>query len=190
MGLVFLLICAMMTSVSIVREKETGTMEVLLVSPVRPLWIVLAKMIPYFVLSCVNLTTILLLAHFALDVPLTGSLVSVVGISLLYIALALALGLFISTFARTQVVAILISGMMLMMPVIMLSGMVFPIENMPGVLQVLSCIIPARWYIEAMRKLMIEGVAFGAVLQEFFILLGMTVALIVAALRKFNDKLE
>ena len=190
MGLVFLLICAMMTSVSIVREKETGTMEVLLVSPVRPLWIVLAKMIPYFVLSCVNLTTILLLAHFALDVPLTGSLVSVVGISLLYIALALALGLFISTFARTQVVAILISGMMLMMPVIMLSGMVFPIENMPGVLQVLSCIIPARWYIEAMRKLMIEGVAFGAVLREFFILLAMTVALVAVALRKFNDKLE
>ncbi len=190
MGLVFLLICSMMTSVSIVREKETGTMEVLLVSPVRPLWIVLAKMIPYFVLSCVNLTTILLLAHFALDVPLTGSLVSVVGISLLYIALALALGLFISTFARTQVVAILISGMMLMMPVIMLSGMVFPIENMPGILQGLSCIIPARWYIEAMRKLMIEGVAFGAVLREFFILLAMTVALVAVALRKFNDKLE
>ena len=190
MGLVFLLICSMMTSVSIVREKETGTMEVLLVSPVRPLWIVLAKMIPYFVLSCVNLTTILLLAHFALDVPLTGSLVSVVGISLLYIALALALGLFISTFARTQVVAILISGMMLMMPVIMLSGMVFPIENMPGILQGLSCIIPARWYIEAMRKLMIEGVAFGAVLREFFILLAITVALVAVALRKFNDKLE
>ena len=144
----------------------------------------------YFVLSCVNLTTILLLARFALDVPLTGSLVSVVGISLLYIALALALGLFISTFARTQVVAILISGMMLMMPVIMLSGMVFPIENMPGILQGLSCIIPARWYIEAMRKLMIEGVAFGAVLREFFILLAITVALVAVALRKFNDKLE
>ena len=89
-----------------------------------------------------------------------------------------------------QVVAILISGMMLMMPVIMLSGMVFPIENMSGVLQVLSCIIPARWYIEAMRKLMIEGVAFGAVLREFFILLAMTVALVAVALRKFNDKLE
>lgn len=190
MGLVFLLICAMMTSVSIVREKETGTMEVLLVSPVRPLWIVLAKMIPYFVLSCVNLTTILLLAHFALDVPLTGSLVSVLGVSLLYIALALALGLFISTFARTQVVAILICGMLLLMPVIMLSNMIFPVENMPGVLQALSCIIPARWYIEAMRKLMIEGVEFGAVLREFFILLGMTVALVVAALKKFNDKLE
>ena len=136
------------------------------------------------------LTTILLLAHFALDVPLTGSLVSVVGISLLYIALALALGLFISTFARTQVVAILICGMLLLMPVIMLSNMIFPVENMPGVLQVLSCIIPARWYIEAMRKLMIEGVAFGAVLREFFILLAMTVALVAVALRKFNDKLE
>ena len=127
MGLIFMLICAMMTSVSIVREKETGTMEVLLVSPVRPLRIVVAKMIPYFLLSCVNLATILLL---------------------------------------------------------------FPIENMPGVLQGISCIVPARWYIEAVRKLMVEGLPFAAVLKEFAVLAVMTGALIGVALGKFNDKLE
>lgn len=190
MGLVFILICAMMTSVSIVREKETGTMEVLLVSPVRPIRIIFAKMVPYFLLSCLNLTTILLLARFVLDVPVSGSIAGVVGLSLLYLVLALALGLFISTVADRQVTAMLISGMLLMLPIIMLSGMVFPIENMPGLLQGVSCIIPARWYISAIRKLMIEGLPFVSVLKEFAVLAGMTVALIVVALRKFNDKLE
>ena len=190
MGLIFLLICAMMTSISIVREKETGTMEVLLVSPVRPIRIIAAKMIPYFLLSCINLLTILLLARFALGVPMTGSMAGMIGLSLLYILLSLALGLFISTLTRTQVVAMLVSGMVLMMPVIMLSGMLFPVENMPGILRAVSCIVPARWYIEAMRKLMIEGVAIGAVVREFAILAVMTAALVTIALGKFNDKLE
>lgn len=188
MGLIFILICAIMTSVSIVREKETGTMEVLLVSPVRPIRIVFAKMIPYFVLSCLNLTSILLLARFVLGVPMSGGIVGIVGLSLLYIVLALALGLFISTVARTQVAALLVSAML--MPMIMLSGMVFPIGNMPAPLQWLSCIVPARWYIAAIRRLMIEGLPFTAVLREFAILAAMTAGLIVVALRKFNDKLE
>lgn len=190
MGLIFILICAIMTSVSIVREKETGTMEVLLVSPVRPIRIVFAKMIPYFVLSCLNLTSILLLARFVLGVPMSGGIVGIVGLSLLYIVLALALGLFISTVARTQVAALLVSAMLMLMPMIMLSGMVFPIGNMPAPLQWLSCIVPARWYIAAIRQLMIEGLPFTAVLREFAILAAMTAGLIVVALRKFNDKLE
>lgn len=190
MGLIFILICAMLTSVSIVREKETGTMEVLLVSPVRPIRIIFAKMIPYFLLSCLNLASILLLARFVLGMPMSGSLAGLVGISLLYLMLALALGLLISTLANNQVTAMLISGMLLMLPIIMLSGMVFPIENMPGILQGVSCIIPARWYIEAVRKLMIEGVPFADVLREVLILAAMTAVLIGVALRKFNDKLE
>lgn len=190
MGLIFILICAIMTSVSIVREKETGTMEVLLVSPVRPIRIVFAKMIPYFVLSCLNLTSILLLARFVLGVPMSGGIVGIVGLSLLYIVLALALGLFISTVARTQVAALLVSAMLMLMPMIMLSGMVFPIGNMPAPLRWLSCIVPARWYIAAIRRLMIEGLPFTAVLREFAILAAMTAGLIVVALRKFNDKLE
>lgn len=190
MGLIFILICAIMTSVSIVREKETGTMEVLLVSPVRPIRIVFAKMIPYFVLSCLNLASILLLARFVLGVPMSGGIVGIVGLSLLYIVLALALGLFISTVARTQVTALLVSAMFMLMPMIMLSGMVFPIGNMPAPLRWLSCIVPARWYIAAIRRLMIEGLPFTAVLREFAILAAMTAGLIAVALRKFNDKLE
>ena len=190
MGLIFILICAIMTSVSIVREKETGTMEVLLVSPVRPIRIVFAKMIPYFVLSCLNLASILLLARFVLGVPMSGGIVGIVGLSLLYIVLALALGLFISTVARTQVTALLVSAMLMLMPMIMLSGLVFPIGNMPAPLRWLSCIVPARWYIAAIRRLMIEGLPFTAVLREFAILAAMTAGLIAVALRKFNDKLE
>ena len=176
MGLIFILICAMMTSVSIVREKETGTMEVLLVSPVRPIWIIFAKMIPYFLLSCVNLVVILVLARYVLGVPMSGSMVGLV--------------LFISTMANTQVTAMLISGMVLMLPIIMLSGMLFPVENMPGILQALSCIVPARWYIDAVRKLMIGGMPFAEVWQQACILFAMTAVLVGVALKKFNDKLE
>ena len=179
-----------MTSVSIVREKEVGTMEVLLVSPVRPMRIIFAKMIPYFLLSCVNLISILLLAGGVLDIPTSGSIGGLIGISVLYLILALALGLFISTLSNNQSTALLIAVMLLMLPIIMLSGMIFPIENMPNILQWVSCIIPARWYIEAMRKLMIEGLPFMYVIKEFTILVLMTLALIGISLKKFNDKLE
>ena len=189
MGMIFLLICAMMTSVSIVREKEKGSMEVLLVSPVKPLNIMLAKLIPYFLLSCINLATILLLAKFVLGVPMTGSIIAIIGISLLYLALALALGLFISNVAQTQLVALIMSAMLLMLPVIMLSGMMFPIENMPRILRPLSALVPARWYIDAMRKLMIEGVPFRAVLGNTVILAVMTLLLIGLSLKKFTPKL-
>ncbi|MCF0205678.1 MAG: ABC transporter permease [Muribaculaceae bacterium] len=189
MGMVFLLVCALMTAVSIVREKENGTMEVLLVSPVRPIKIIISKMVPFFILSCLDLTLILLIARFLLDVPLSSGIVPVVGVSMLYIALALALGLLVSTIARTQVVAMLVAGMVMIMPVLMLSGMLFPTDNLPVVLREMSCIVPARWYIDAMRKLMIMGLGFSDVLKEFFILLGMTLLLVVVALKKFKDRL-
>ena len=190
MGLILMLICAMMTSISIVREKETGTMEVLLVSPVRPLFIVLAKAVPYFVLSFVNLTTILLLSVFVLDVLVVGSLFWLVMVSLLFIFVSLALGLLISSVTSTQVAAMLASGMILMMPTMVLSGMIFPVESMPVILRAISDIIPARWYIQAVRKLMIEGVPVVLVLKEIGILLLMAVVLITISIRKFKYRLE
>lgn len=191
MGMLFILICAMMTSVSIVREKETGTMEVLLVSPVRPMHIVLAKLVPYFVLSCIVLATILLITYGLLELPLSGSVFNVVWVSLLYIVLSLGLGILISTMTQRQMVALLVSAMLFMLPVIMLSGMLFPIENMPLVLQWISCIVPARWYIDAMRKLMIEQLPIvGGVLDDVAILAAMAFFIIIVAVKKFNDKLE
>lgn len=161
MGLILMLICAMMTSISIVREKETGTMEVLLVSPINPLFIILSKAVPYFVLSLLNLTTILLLSVFVLDVPIAGSLP-----------------------------ALLVSAMVLMIPTIILSGIIFPIESMPGILQVLSCLIPARWYVETVRRLMIEGVPLVYVWKEVAVMCLMAVVLITATARKFKNRLE
>ncbi len=190
MGLIFIIVCAMMTSVSIVREKETGTMEVLLVSPVRPFKIIFAKMIPYFAISCVVLVMILLLARYLLGVPMSGGVVGIFMLSLLYLVLSLSLGLLVSTIADTQVTALLISAMVMMMPVLMLSGMLFPIENLPKFFQLLSCIIPARWYIDAIRKMMIQGVPLAAVWQDCAILFGMTALLLGVSLKKFNDKLE
>ena len=190
MGMLFILICAMMTSVSIVREKETGTMEVLLVSPVRPMCIVIAKLVPYFILSCIVLTTILLIAYGLLDLPLSATVINVVWVSLLYIVLSLALGILISTTTEQQVVALLVSAMLFMLPVIMLSGMLFPVENMPRVLQWVSCIVPARWYIDTMRKLMIEQLPISGVLDDVMIMVGMAALIITVDIRKFNDKLE
>ena len=190
MGMLLMLICAMMTSISIVREKEKGTMEVLLVSPVRPLMVIIAKAVPYLVLAFAILITILLMARFVLDVPLAGSLLWILAVSTLYILLALSLGLFISNVAKTQLVALLLSAMVLLMPVVMLSGMLFPVESMPQVLQWLSAIVPPRYYIQAMRKLMIMGVGIGEVAQEVAILSGMTILLLIIALKKFNSRLE
>ncbi len=190
MGMLLMLVCAMMTSISIVREKEKGTMEVLLVSPVKPLMIIVAKAIPYLALAFVILIIILLMARFVLGVPLVGSLFWIIVISLIYILLALSLGLLISNVAKTQLVALLLSAMVLLVPIVMLSGMLFPVESMPTVLQWISAIVPPRYYIEAMRKLMIMGVGVKEVAREVMILSGMVALLMTLALVKFNKRLE
>ncbi len=190
MGMLLMLVCAMMTSISIVREKEKGTMEVLLVSPVKPLMIIVAKAIPYLVLAFAILIIILLMARFVLGVPLVGSLFWIIAVSVIYILLALALGLLISNVAKTQLVALLLSAMVLLVPIVMLSGMLFPVESMPRVLQWISAVIPPRYYIEAMRKLMIMGVGIKEVAREVLILTGMLVLLMTLARAKFNKRLE
>ena len=190
MGMLLMLICAMMTSISIVREKEKGTMEVLLVSPVRPLMIIVAKAVPYLVLAFAILVTILLMARYVLGVPLAGSIVWIFLVSAIYILLALSLGLLISNIATSQLMALLLSAMVLLMPIVMLSGMLFPIESMPPVLQWLSAIVPPRYYIQAMRKLMIMGVGIREVLPEVTVLSGMTLLLLAVSLAKFKTRLE
>ena len=189
MGILLMLICAMMTSISIVREKERGTMEVLLVSPVRPFLIILAKAVPYLVLAFVVLLAILLMSRFVLFVPIAGSLWLILLVSTIYIFMALSLGLLISTIAKTQMAALLMSAVMLLMPCTMLSGMMFPIESMPHVLQWVAALIPPRYYISAMRKLLIMGVSFRYVLPEIVTLLGMTTLFLTVALLKFNKRL-
>lgn len=188
MGMIFILICAMMTSVSIVSEKEKGTMDLLIVSPVRPHVIILGKIVPYFVLSCIILSLMLVLGYTLLGLPFSFNVVNVVWVTVLYVVLALGLGLLVSTIVSTQVAALLVSGVLFMIPVLMLSGMIFPIDNMPVVLQWLSCVIPARWYISAMRALMIQQLPVSGIMTEVCILLGMTVAVLLSAIRKIKIK--
>lgn len=190
MGLVLILVCALMTSVSIVREKETGTMEVLLVSPVKPITIILSKMIPYLVVSLVVLIIVLTLSFTVLQVPLAGSLFWVVITSILYIILSLGIGLLVSTLVKTQIAASIITGVVFMLPIVMLSGMIFPIESMPLFFQWICQFIPAKWFIDAIRKLMIEGLSVRYVLNDLIVLLVMTAIIMGIALKNFNNKLE
>lgn len=188
MGMIFILICAIMTSVSIVSEKESGTMDLLLVSPVRPWTIIFGKLIPYFILSCIILAVMLLIAYTVLGLPVSYTIVNVIVFSMLYIVLSLSIGLLVSTLVENQVSALIVSAVLFMLPVIMLSGMIFPIDNMPKFFQGVSCAIPARWYIEAMRKLMVQQLEFHYVMKEVLILLGMTGGLLTLSVVKFNSK--
>ena len=189
MGMLLMLICAMMTSISIVREKERGTMEVLLVSPVRPLMIIIAKVVPYLALAFFILFFILGISHFILDVPVAGSLRWIFLVSGIYIMVALSLGMLISTVAQTQLVALLASAMMLILPCILLSGMMFPVESMPKILQCIAAIMPPRYYIAAIRKLMIMGVGINEAAEEVAVLVGMAALLLTVALVKFKNRL-
>lgn len=173
MGLVLIIICSIMTSVSIVREKEYGTLDVLRVSPFSPRVLIVAKVVPYAVLSFVNLLSILALSYWVLHVPLRGSLFTLLFISLIYILLGLSVGMCASTFVEKQSNAIIITGIGMIMPTLLLSGMLFPLDSMPRVLQWLSYIVPARWYISAVRQVMIQGVGLISIWREVVMLLGM-----------------
>jgi ABC-2 type transport system permease protein len=189
MGLILMLICAMMTSVGIVREKELGTMEVLLVSPLKPLYIILAKATPYLLISIVNIVTILLLSRFLLGVPIAGSVGLLMSFSVLYALVSLCLGLLISTLADTQQAAMLICGLALLLPVVLLSGMIFPVENMPWLLQILSDIVPAKWYITGVKDVMIKGLGASDILTEAAVLTGMALVLVLLSVKRFKIRL-
>ena len=189
MGLIMMLICSMMTSISIVKEKEMGTMELLLVSPVKPFWIIVSKALPYVVVSTVNFITILLLARYAMGVPVRGSILLLSLIVFMFILTSLSLGLMISVIASTQRTALLISGMGLMMPTVLLSGIIFPCESMPEILQWVSHILPAKWFVIMVKKVMIQGVGFAHIAKEFVILASMTVFLLAVSIKKFRIRL-
>lgn len=190
MAMVLMLVCAMMTSISIVREKEMGTMEVILVSPMVPLRVIIAKMIPYFLLSAINIGSILLLSVFVLEVPIQGSLGLLIAECLLFTVTVLSLGLLISSIADSQQVAMLVSLMGLFLPTVMLSGFMFPVENMPTALQVISNIVPAKWFYYIIRDVMIKGLTFDYIWKETLVLVGMTAFFMIVSLKKFKTRLE
>lgn len=189
-GLVLMLICTLMTSVSMVRERELGTMESLLVAPSKPFHLIFAKTVPYFVISVFNLAVIILLSLFAFDVPIRGNFGLLAGASLTYIFTSLCLGIFISTVSKTQQIAMIISLIGLMLPTVLLSGLMFPISSMPPVLQGISYILPARWFIDMARAIMIKGLGFGSIWLQWTILGGMAVVFLGASVRGFKIRLN
>ena len=189
MALVLMLVCVMMTSISIVREKELGTMEILLVSPFRPVLVLLAKAVPYLLISLMNLTVILLLSVFLLDMPVNGSLPLLVAESTLFIITSLSLGLLISTRTASQQTAMLLSMMGMMLPTMLFTGFMFPVENMPLPLRIISRAVPASWYYRIVKAIMIKGLGFSAIWKETAVLAGMTIFLLIASLRSFKTRL-
>lgn len=187
--IILMLVSAMMTSISIAREKELGTMELLLASPMKPIQIILGKVTPYIFLSIINAAVILILGYYVFGVPISGSLLLLSLECLLFIISALCLGILISTVAKTQQVALMMSLMALMLPTILLSGFMFPIENMPKVLQVISNIIPARWFIVIVKNIMLKGSEFAVIWKETLILFGFTVFFLLVSSRKFQVRL-
>jgi ABC-2 type transport system permease protein len=190
MALVLMLVCTMMTSVAIVREKEMGTMEILLVSPFKPIYIIISKLAPNLIISVVNLFIILILSDICLDLPVRGSILLLVFCSILFIMTSLSIGLLLSINAKTQQAAMMGSLMGMMLPTMLLTGFLFPIENMPIFLQVLSNAVPSRWYFIIVKRVMLKGLGFADVWKETAILAGMCLFLFAISLRNFKIRLQ
>ena len=190
MALILMLISAMMTSISIAKEKEIGTMEVLLVSPLKPVQIIVGKVLPYVVLSFINALTIILIGQYVFGVPVLGNYFLLLAECMLFIILALSLGILISTVSKNQQVAMMLSMFALMLPTILLSGFIFPIENMPKILQYFSVIMPPRWFIIILKNIMLKGTGIEYIWKETLILIGMTTFFIIVSVKRFKIRLE
>ena len=188
--IILMLVSAMLSSISITREKEMGTIEILYVSPLKPAIIIIGKLVPFIILSIFNAAFILLMAYLIFGVPVNGSVALLLAESLLFIMTALSLGVLISTVANTQQTALMLSLFGLMLPVIMLSGFIFPISSMPVILQLVSNIIPAKWFLIIIKGVMLKGLGISYLWQETLILVGMTLALIALSIKKYKIRLQ
>jgi ABC-2 type transport system permease protein len=189
-ALILTLISTLMTSVTITREKEFGTMEAILVSPLKPYQIITGKVMPYISLALINAIVILIMGYFVFDLPLRGNLTLLMAETILFIFLTLSLGIFISTVSDSQQMAIFISLIGLMLPTILLSGFIFPVENMPVILQWFSSIMPPRWFIQILKDIMLKGNGFVHVWKETMILTGMIVGFMLLSIVRFKTRLE
>ncbi|MDR3697399.1 ABC transporter permease [Mucilaginibacter sp.] len=189
MALVLMLVCTMMTSIAIVKEKEMGTMEVILVSPLKPFRIIIAKAVPYLFVSLLNIVSILLLSVYVLDVPIVGSIWLLMTESTLFTITSLSLGILISNSAKTQQTAMFIAMMSLFLPTLLFSGFMFPIENMPLPMQIISNVVPSKWFYIIIKDIMIKGLGFTSVWKETLILVGMTMTLLGISIYKFKIRL-
>lgn len=189
-GIVLMLVCALMASLSLVREKESGTMEVLLVSPVRPFIIIISKVVPYLAVGMVNVVMIILVSVFVLQVPVAGNVLLLFGLANLFTLSSLALGILVSALTATQKNAVIVSIAGLMLPAILLSGFIFPLDGMSAAMQGVTKIIPATWFISAAKLIMIKGLGFGAVWGQMAVLAAITAGLLIVSIKSFKERLS
>jgi ABC-2 type transport system permease protein len=189
MVLVLILLCAMLTAVAIVKEKEMGTMELILVSPVRPWMMIVAKAVPFLVVGLINVAIILTMAYTVLGLPMRGNLFLLMSCSGLFVLLALSLGLFISTRTNSQQVALFISLVGLMLPSLVFSGFMFPLENMPLLLQVISKVVPTQYFFNILKSVMIKGLGIVYIWKDLLVLVAMTLFFMLMAIRSFKMRL-
>ena len=190
MAFVLTIVSALMTALSLTREKETGTMEALLVSPLRPAQIIVGKVAPYVVIGFISVAAVLIEARLVFHVPIEGSLPLLLGEGLLYILVALSIGILISARTSSQRVAMLAAILATMLPTLLLSGFIFPIESMPEALQVVSNIMPARWFVLIARGIMLKGIGIAYLWRETLILGAMALVLLVVSTRSFHVRLD
>jgi ABC-2 type transport system permease protein len=188
--IILMLVSAMMTSISIAREKELGTMEILLVSPIKPIQIIIGKVVPYLLLSFINFLIIIVLSYFIFQMPLGNNLILLMAESILFIFMALTLGIFISTVSNSQQTAMLLSMFALLLPTILLSGFIFPVKNMPTILIYISHIMPSKWFIVIVKGIMIKGSGFLDVWKETLIIVGFTMLFVALSIKKFKIRLQ
>lgn len=189
MAMLLMLISALMTSISITREKELGTMELLLVSPLRPVQIIIGKVVPYVLLAFIDALIIIFIGKYVFGVPVLGNLFLLLAESFLFITVALSLGILISSITNSQQVAMTISLVALMLPTILLSGFIFPVENMPVILQWLCHMMPPKYFITIIKNIMLKGTGFDYIWKETLILMGFTAFFIILSIKKFKVRL-
>lgn len=190
MGMILMLISAMMTSISLTKESELGSMEILLVSPLKPLQIIMGKVLPYALLAFVDAALIILLGQIVFGVPVVGSHILLLIETIIFIITALSLGIFISTVTTSQLAAMMISAVALILPTILLSGFIFPIDNMPMILQILSNFVPAKWFLAAIKNIMLKGSGLTIIWRETLVLFFMTIFLLFVSVKRFKIRLE
>jgi ABC-2 type transport system permease protein len=190
LAFVLTIVSALMTAITIARERETGTMEVLLVSPVRPAQVVVAKVLPYVGLAFFNAVTTLIVARIAFDVALRGSVLLLLAQCALYVLVALALGVLVSSRAKDQRTAMMAVLLGMMLPTMLLSGFIFPISSLPPLIQPLTNVVPTTWFIVIARGIMLKGVGMEVLWEETLILAGMAVVLLGLSARNVRERLE
>ncbi len=189
-ALVLMIITMTLTSLGIVREKEIGTLEQLLVTPIRPYQLLMGKLLPFIILGAVDVTLVLAVARYWFEVPMRGSVLLLYGLSGLFVLTTLGLGLFVSTISKTQQQAMLTAQFFIFLPFVFLSGFVFPIENMPHLIQYITYLVPLRYFIVIIRGVFLKGIGIAELWPEALALLVFGVTIFTLSVLRFRKRLE